>query len=367
VYVAAVADELARRGIEVVVYTRRDDPDLPRRVVLASGAAVEHVEAGPPTRVARDALLPFMAEFGRQLAGSWASWRPDIVHAHYWMSGLASLRSAARLRIPLVQTFHALGTTKRRHLGAADTSPVERCSSEIRLASSVGAIVATSDAEVAELRASGAQPRRASVVPCGVDTSVFRPVGARPEPPAGRVLSVGRLIERKGVDDLIRSLPTLPDARLIVAGGGCGPGDGDATRLGRLAASLAVADRVDFVGPISRDRIPDLLRSADVVACVPWYEPFGMVALEAMACGIPVVVSAVGGLRSLVVHEKTGLHVPPRDPARIASAIRTLLDSADLRAQLGDSASRAAASYAWSFVADRLIEIYRSVAEGEGA
>jgi len=367
VYVAAVATELAGRGIEVVVYTRRDDPHAPQRVVLGSGATLQYVDAGPRMQVARDSLLPFMVEFGRQLAHAWSEWRPDVVHAHYWMSGLASLRAAAQVGIPVVQTFHALGVTKRRCQGIADTSPPERRWYEPALASSVAAVVATTEDELEELRAEGAQPRLTTVVPCGIDTARFAPVAVRPEP-TGRVVSVGRLVERKGVDDLIRSLQKLPNVRLIIAGGSTRSGDSDARRLQTVAECLEVSDRIDLIGPLDHEDVPQLLRSADVVACVPWYEPFGMVALEAMACGIPVVVSAVGGLRRLVVDRETGLHVPPHDPDRIASSIRMLLDDANLRVRLGaNGAWRAASFYTWSRVTDLLLDLYVRVVEEKAA
>ncbi len=312
-------------------------------------------------------MLPFIAEFGRQLTRAWSEWRPDVVHAHYWMSGLASLDAAAQVGVPLVQTFHALGATKRRYHGIADTSPPERRWCEPALASFVAAVVATTKGELEELRAEGAQPRITTVVPCGVDTARFAPVTMRPES-AGRVVSVGRLVERKGVDDLIRSLPKLPGVRLIIAGGSTRSGDADARRLHTVADCLEVSDRVDLIGPLDHEDVPQLLRSADVVACVPWYEPFGMVALEAMACGIPVVVSAVGGLRRLVVDRETGLHVPPRDPDRIASSIRKLLDDADLRARLGANGARRAASfYTWSRVTDLLLQLYVRVVEDKAA
>ena len=367
VYVAAVAGELARRGVHAVVYTRRDDPEMPRRVAFGVGAVVEHIDAGPPRPLARDALLPFMPQFGSELARAWSRWRPDVVHAHYWMSGLAAVEPAAELRIPIVQTFHALGATKQRHQGAADSSPPERARSEPMLASLVAAVVATSGDELAELRGAGGRPRIAAVVPCGVDTSRFMPVETASERPhRGRVVSVGRLVERKGVDDLIRSLTGLPGVHLIVAGGSDRPGDADVGRLRAIAAGLDVSDRVEFVGPIRHEEVPELLRSADVVACVPWYEPFGMVALEAMACGVPVVVSAVGGLRELVIDRETGLHVPPRDPERIAAAIRLLLDRSDLRTAFGRlGARRAARCYAWSHVTEQLLRIYARVVEEE--
>lgn len=367
VYVAAVANELAGRGIEVVVYTRRDDPDVPQRVVLGSGVIVQYVDAGPPKQVARDALLPFVSEFARQLARAWCEFRPDVVHAHYWMSGLASLVAAARPPVPVVQTFHALGATKRRYQGNADTSPPERRWCEAALASSVAAVIATSEEELEELRAEGARPQLTTVVPCGVDTARFAPAATRTES-AGRVVSVGRLVERKGVDDLIRALPKLHGVRLVIAGGSCSSCDPDARRLRTLAESLRVSSRVELIGPLDHEDVPELLRSADVVACVPWYEPFGMAALEAMACGIPVVVSAVGGLRRLVVDHETGLHVPPRDPGRIAFCIRRLLDDAEFRARLGrNGARRAASCYAWSHITDLLLEVYVTVMQDKAA
>jgi glycosyltransferase involved in cell wall biosynthesis len=182
------------------------------------------------------------------------------------------------------------------------------------------------------------------------------------------VVSVGRLVERKGVDDLIRALPKLPGVRLIIVGGSTRSGDPDMRRLRTAADRCEVSDRVDLIGPLDHEDVPQVLQSADVVACVPWYEPFGMVALEAMACGIPVVVSAVGGLRRLVVDHETGLHVPPRDPDRIAFSIRKLLDDADLRVRLGTNGARRAASfYTWSRVTDLLLQIYVRVVEDKAA
>ncbi len=363
IYVAALAEEFGRRGIDVAVYTRRDDPALPRRVCLAQNVVLEYVDAGPPVSIARDAILPLMRPFGEQLRRAWRRWRPDIVHAHYWMSGIAALHAAAPLGIPIVQTFHALGATKRRHLGANDSSPLGRVRIETELASMVDAVVATSGDELLELRRCGARPQLAKVVPCGVDTALFKP--ATPHYPQGRrVVVVGRLVVRKGIDDIIRSLTRLPDVRLVVAGGSGKAGDPDAGRLVRLASQLGVADRVELIGPLKHNLVPGLLRSADVVACVPWYEPFGMVALEAMACAAPVVASAVGGLRETVVHGETGLHVPPRDPTRLAETLQTLLDDGGLRAQLGArAAARAASLYSWRRVADSLLLLYARAAE----
>jgi type III pantothenate kinase len=363
VYVAALANELGRRGVEVVVYTRRDDPLLPERIHLGASVVLEHVDAGPPVRLAKDALLPFMQRFGVQLARAWRRRRPDVVHAHYWMSGLAARQAAFPMRIPVVQTFHATGAAKRRHQGARDPSPKARASIEIALASSVDAVAATSDEEVAGLCERGARPRSVAVVPCGVDIELFAPAPPRHEN-RKRILTIGRLVPRKGVDDVVRALRELPDVRLVVAGGSGHPHDGDVRRIGAVARRMGVFDRVELVGPVEHAAVPGLLRSADVVACVPWYEPFGMVALEAMACAVPVVSAAVGGLRETVVHGETGLHVPPRDPSHIAAAVRRLLSDDTLRVQLGaGGAKRAASLYSWSHVADSLLGVYERVVE----
>ena len=367
VYVGALADELGRRGIEVVVYTRRTGKRQPRRIRLTQHVVLEHLDAGPPAELARDALMPFMRHFGDELGKAWRKDRPDIIHAHYWMSGAAAMRAAARLDLPVVQTFHALGITKRRHQGLNDTSHPARIRMETALASSADAVAATSEEELDELLSCGARPHLAEVVPCGVDISLFTPATGQRQT-ARRIAAVGRLVERKGVDDVIRSLPRLPGVRLVVAGGSGQPGDADAKRLRLLAHRMGVDDRVDLVGPVPHTAVPSLLRSADVVVCVPWYEPFGMVALEAMACAVPVVSTAVGGLRETVLHGETGLHVPTHDPIRLASALTALLENRKMRQHLGArGAQRAASTYTWRRVADSLLQIYASAVRRRAA
>jgi D-inositol-3-phosphate glycosyltransferase len=357
VHVAALAEGLARLGHHVVVHTRKDAPDLPQRVRTAAGVVVEHVLAGPPRPVPKDELLPVMGEFADDLGRSWRAHRPDVVHAHFWMSGLASLAAAQPLGLPVVQTFHALGAVKLRNQGDRDTSPRQRLAIETGVIRAVDRIVATCHDEFFELVQLGADPDRIDVIPCGVDLDHFRPEGAREERAPGgpaRIVVVSRLVERKGVGNVIRALADVPDAELVIAGGPDSAelgSDPEARRLRNLARRHRVADRVDLRGRVDRDGLPALLRSADVVACVPWYEPFGIVPLEAMACGVPVVASAVGGLLDTVVDEVTGLQVPPRQPDAVAAAIRRLLDDDDLRRRLGrEGAERARACYGWERV-----------------
>jgi len=367
VHVAALASALARNGVEVVVHTRRDDPELPERVPLVPGVTVEHVSAGPPQPVAKDDLLPYMDEFAEGLRRSWLARPPEVVHAHFWMSGLAALGAGRALGLPVAQTFHALGVVKRRHQGAKDPSPPERMAAERAIVRKADAIVATCSDEVFELARLGAEPHRTVVVPCGVDLGLFAPEGpAAPRPPGRhRLLVVSRLVERKGIGDAVTALPRLPDAELLVAGGPDArelDGDPEARRLLALAEELDVADRVQLLGRVAQADLPALLRSADVVVCVPWYEPFGMAPLEAMACGVPVVASAVGGLVDTVVDGVTGLHVPAHRPDRLASAVGALLADLGRRADLGRTGARRARRYSWDRIAGSTLDVYAGLA-----
>jgi glycosyltransferase involved in cell wall biosynthesis len=329
---------------------------------LAPGVTVHHVDAGPPEPVPKDDLLPHMGRFAELLAREWRATPPDVVHSHFWMSGIAALDAARGLPVPVTHTFHALGVVKRRHQGAADTSPPRRIDEERRIAATADRVIATCSDEVFELVRQGADRRRLSVVPCGVDVERFTPDGAAEPAPRPRIVCVGRLVERKGVADVVRALPDLPGVDLVVAGGppaGRIGDDPEATRLRAIAQELGVADRVELRGGIGRADVPPLMRSAVAVVCAPWYEPFGIVPLEAMACGVPVIASSVGGMIDSVVHAVTGLHVPPRRPDRIAAAVRELIDDPARREALGEAGvARARGRYTWDRVAAGTLEAY---------
>jgi D-inositol-3-phosphate glycosyltransferase len=373
VHVAALSAALARRGTEVAVHTRRDDPALAPRVEAAPGVTVVHVDAGPPEPIPKDDLLPYMEAFAERLRRSFLADPPDVVHAHFWMSGRAALAAARPLGIPVVQTFHALGVVKRRHQGARDTSPPTRLQEEAILAAEADRIVATCSDEVFELVRMGADLRRVAVVPCGVDLDLFRPDGPVAPRPAGscRLLVVSRLVERKGIGDVVAALAGLPDAELVVAGGPPAAelaGDPEARRLTGLAERAGVADRVRLLGRVGRCDLPALYRSADLVVNVPWYEPFGIVPLEAMACGVPVVASAVGGLVDTVVDGVTGVHVPPRRPPLLGAAVAGLLADPARRATLGATgARRARRRYGWDRIARSTLEVYAGLLAGSTA
>ena len=370
VHVASLAAGLGAAGCDVTVYTRRDDTTSPDVTEVADGYRVVRITAGPRGPIPKDEIFAHLDKLTDGLREAWAAESVDIVHSHFWMSGCAAV-AAAGPGVPVVHTFHALGAVKRRHQGAEDTSPTERLRLERELLHRVDHVIATCSDEVRELRALSARAGTTSVVPCGVDLTTFWPDGVvEPAPAAGRhrLVVVGRLVERKGVDDVLQALTLLPDVELVVCGGPerarlCT--DPEARRLAARAEELGVADRVQLRGRVGREELPALIRSADLVVCAPWYEPFGIVPLEAMGCGVPVVATAVGGLLDTVVDGVTGVHVPPRAPDRLAAAVDALLADPRRRAHMGRAAVRRARLYSWPRVAAATLGVYERVLRRE--
>lgn len=311
VHVAELSAALTRLGHDVTVYTRRDDPDLPERVTTPQGYTVVHVPAGPARQLPKDDLLVHMGPFAQYLDQQWSDDRPDVAHAHFWMSGLATQLAARHLDLPAVQTFHALGVVKRRHQGSQDTSPEDRLKLEAMVARTATWVAATCTDEVFELMRLGRARNRISVVPCGVDLDLFTPDGPRAERGARyRIVSVGRFVPRKGFDVVVRALPAIPDAELVLVGGpdrAQVEADPEARRLRELAERLGVSDRLVFQGAVARADMPALLRSADVVACTrgtsrsassrwrrwravsPWWPP------QWAGCSTPSSTTSPGG------------------------------------------------------------------------
>ncbi|MFP5576929.1 MAG: glycosyltransferase [Acidimicrobiia bacterium] len=368
VHVAALARSLSALGAEVVVHTRRDDPALPRRVPFAPGVTVDHVDAGPPEPLSKDLLAGWMDAFADDLVQQWRHDRPDVAHAHFWMSGMAAVSAGDRTGVPVALTYHALGAEKRRHQGDDDTSPAGRIAVEAWLARAVDRVVATTAHEARAVRAMGARVDDITVVPCGVDLARFTAAGPAVERGARtRIVCVSRLVRRKGIADVIRALVDLPDAELVVAGGppeAMLHEDEGARALRAVAEECGVSDRVRLLGSLDRDAVPELLRSADVVCCCPWYEPFGLVAVEAMACGVPVVASRVGGLAETVVDGETGVLVPARQPEAIAEAIRTVTAEGRRHDRMAEAARRRAEAYGWDRIGQRTLRAYAVLARG---
>ena len=378
VYVLEVARRLASAGHQVDVLTRRDHAMQPAMVELRRGLRVIHIPAGPPEPIAKEALLPHMPAFSaavERLARHNGGY--DVVHANFFLSGLAALRLKQTLGTPFVITFHALGLVRREHQGADDGFPRERTEIERTLVRQADRLIAECPQDESDLiRLYGARPETITVVPCGVDMSQFRPMGRtaarRRLGLAGddfTVLQLGRLVPRKGIDTVVRAMACLDPAvraRLLIVGGNTPTPDPQATpeiaRLRALARQLGVDQRVSFLGQRARRDLRCCYAAADVFVTTPWYEPFGITPLEAMACGVPVVGSEVGGIRYSVLHGVTGLLVPPRDPRSLARCLGELHSHPEVAQAMGRAGrARVASLFTWERVAHALDEVYRDV------
>ncbi len=368
VHVAALATAIARRGHQVTVYTRRDDPALPDRVRLTNDVTVEHLGAGPPEPIAKDDLLPYLPELAEALRRSMSTQVPAVLHAHYWMSGLVAAEVAEPAGVPLVQTFHALGVVKRRVQRRHDTSPPERVRVERQLARTATRVIASCTDEARELVSMGARaPASTSCPPASTPSCSARSGRLRPARRV-RVCWPWRLVPRKGIDDAIRALRWVPEAELLIAGGPPAErlaADPEARRLRQIAEQVGVGERVQLLGAVPHVELPALIRSADVALCLPAYEPFGLVPLEAMACAVPLVGTAVGGLLDTVIDGVTGLLTPPGQPRAAAAAVTRLLGDARLRRALGAAGlERVLGTYTWDRVATAIERTYLRAALG---
>ncbi|NGY62219.1 glycosyltransferase family 1 protein [Lentzea sp. NEAU-D13] len=363
-YVADLSAALSGIGHEVVVYTRRDDPRTPARTRVRAGYEVVHVPSGPARRITGDEATAHAGDFARFLSTDWNTNRPDVVHAQGWLSGITAVLGARHSQVPVVQTFHTLGADLQRHQDENDSLAMKRLAVERLLGQEVARIVATCSGEAEDVLKMGISRAKLSVIPHGVDLNLFTPQGVvAKRNGVRRIVSVGRLLPHQGFDDLIRALTSLEDAELVIVGGGSVNGrlrgDTEARRLRALARVRGVAHRVTLAGHLRHHELPALLRSADVVACTPWYESFGVAALEAMACGVPVVATSVGGFVDTVVNGQTGIQVPPRNPGAIAKALRTLLPNDTRRELLGAAGhDRMHARYSWHRIVSELMQVY---------
>ncbi len=414
VYVDEVSRNLGRLGYKVDVFTRRDNPTAPTVIDWAPNVRVVNLAAGPPRVLPKDQLWPYMPRFRdlllKFMARDGVSY--DLLHGNFWMSGAVVAELRAYLGIPAVQIFHAMGKTKRRHQGDADTSAPERIAVEENVIRAVDRVIAQCPAEVAELVDDYGAPRdKVVIIPSAVNTEVYHPVpraearrriGLAPDDHV--VVYVGRMLPRKDVRNVVRAFALLlgryeeecaprrtdcPSAAgsrhdttrvssqtplrayrdtplLLLVGGETVEPDPIATpeigELQRLAAELGVADRVRFVGKRQPDVLCDYYSAGDIAVTTPWYEPFGLTPLEAMACGVPVIGSAVGGITYTIADGETGLLVPPRDPERLAGALYDLLAAADARRRMGAAAhARAERLFTWPVVAQRTAALYEEL------
>lgn len=372
VYVRELVSALAQAGVPSDVYTRRWAADLPEAVEVEPGFRVFHVPAGP-SNLSKEALPTVVDQFVEGVAGQLD---PDVdtLHANYWLSGVAGHRLKHRLDLPLVSTFHTLARVKA---ATGDREPQRRVRAEAEVIGCSDAILASSTAEARQLeRLYGADPARIETVPPGVDHAFFSP-----GPPRGAraalahlrlgdgpvLLFVGRIQPLKRLGVALETLALLanaePEAVLVVVGGASGPdGQAELARSHRLVAELEIADRVRFVEPQPHHLLSTYYRAADVVVVPSRSESFGLVALEAAACGTPVVGAAVGGLRTLVDHDRTGFLVDELDPEIYAAYVRKLLEDPELATAFSQAAAARARSYTWSTTAARLRRVYADLA-----
>lgn len=382
VYVDEVSRHLALRGHRVDVFTRRDDPDLPEVVEWAPGVRVVHLSAGPARFLLKDDLWPYMPAFRDALLDFAARThtRYDVLHGNFWMSGWVAVELRDRLNIPAVQIFHAMGKTKQRYQGAADTSPSDRIAVELDVVRRADAFIAQCPSERTELVDDyDADPGKVEIIPSAVDIETFRPIpredarrriGLAADDPV--IAYVGRLLPRKDVRNIVRALaalarthPALPARLLVVGGESVAPDPAVTPELGALqalAAELGVADRITFAGKRQPSELRDYYSAGDVVVTTPWYEPFGLTPLEAMACGRPVIGSAVGGITFTVRDGVTGYLVPPRDPDALAARLADLFTQPALRTRVGVAArARVERNFTWATVSRRTADLYAAL------
>jgi D-inositol-3-phosphate glycosyltransferase len=382
VYVREMAATLAEREIPTVFFTRKEDPGAPATLELEDGSRLVHIVAGPEGPISKDAFFYHLPEFYRGVA-QWA--RDDgtefrLIHSHYWLSGWAGRRLSQLWGVPWAHMAHTLARVKDRDrpAGAAPEAD-QRVAVELEIVRSTNRMIAPTNQEVEDLAfLYGADRSCISVVPPGVDTSLFargdssdlrRRLGIADGEKV--ILFTGRLERLKGVEILLHALSAIlegrtnRDVRLVVLGADSSNGvleagvhGGERARLEALAVEIGVDDRVDFLGPVDHSQLPAYYSLADVCAVPSYSESFGLVALEAEACGTPVVASRIGGLRQLVLDGITGITVPSHEPMAWADALRRVIDDRDASAVMGPSGRRLARSYSWAASADLLLEAY---------
>ena len=368
VYVRELVAGLAHAGVEVTTYTRDWKPGLSREVLVEPNHRVVHVPAGPHD-LAKEELESVIPRFTDFVLDDMRGTRPaDVVHANYWLSGIAGHSIKHELGIPLATTFHTLARVKAE---GGDPESERRERAEAEIIGCADAICVSCDEEEEQfVRLYGAPPGGLEIVAPGVEHAFFTPGdrrGARHALGMGDgpvMLFVGRIQPLKGVDVAVRALAALgrADARLYVVGGASGvEGDVEVQRVRALVSELGLDGRVHFVAPQAHHILSTYYRAADAVWVPSRSESFGLVALEAAACGIPVVANAVGGLLSLVDHGSTGFLVNDRDPEQFAAYTDHLLRNPSLAASMRAAAAERGRRYTWSFAAARLRRVYTDI------
>lgn len=383
VYVDRVACHLAQTGYEVDVYTRWDDARQPRVVEHYPGVRVIHVEAGEKKFIRKERLFEYMDDFVIDMARFIRKneLHYDVIHAHFWMSGYVAEKLKQRLGIPYVITFHALGKVRRIYQGAADEFPDTRFNVEEKVAREANAVIAECPQDRDDLMVHYfVKPGKIRTIPCGFDREEFVPMDKRAcaehinmNPDEKIVLQLGRMVPRKGVDNVIRGMAAMlrkkdVPARLLIVGGEseqpCPVKTPEIGRLQTIAREEGIEDRVTFAGRRRRDELKYYYNAADLFISTPWYEPFGITPLEAMACGVPVIGANVGGIKYSVEHDATGFLVPPDEPEILSERMLEVLDDERTREALSQHAIRRVNRlFTWETVTEQLADLYAEVAD----
>ena len=370
VYVLQLTREFARKGIEVDVFTRYHDPDDPKIVELEDGARVIHLKAGS-YEAAKEDLFDYIPEFLSELYSfqKTEGTTYDLVHSHYWLSGRVGMTLSRTWNIPHVATFHTLAQTKLR-ARVGEREPARRSEVESLVMRDADAIIVSTEEEKQDaVRLYDAHPQKIKVIPAGVNLDTFKPVNqsiARQRVGIHEkqvILYVGRIEPLKGIDVLLEAAALLDrsdDIRVLIVGGSPG-NDAELDRLKALTTELGIESMVTFTGAIKQDMLPDYYSAADVFVLPSHSESFGLAALEAMACGAPVVVSRVGGLKTFINNGETGYLVPWRCPEPFVQRLEMLLANPLLREAMGRAARAKALQMGWGHAADRMLGFYSSL------
>ncbi|MBC8123208.1 MAG: glycosyltransferase family 1 protein [Gemmatimonadaceae bacterium] len=375
VYVREVGRHLAALGHQVDMFTRRISPDQPEIVQIAPGCRVVRLAAGPLEYTSRDHLYQYLPAFVTSLLQFVKKQRLsyEAVHTNYWLSGQVGLMLREVLHIPQIHTYHSLGAVKYLNVTEIPSVAKTRLKIEKAILETAERVVATSPQEEAHMRQYVSRAGRIDVIPCGVDIENFQPVdrsAARKQLGWGEdekiLFYVGRFDRRKGIETLVRAAARLSYPVRLVIGGGFTKDRGDGLereRIGQIVESLGLAERTVFPGRLDQEDLATYYSAADATVVPSHYEPFGLVAVEAMACGTPVVASKVGGLCYSIVHEETGLLVPPRDEMQFAEAFDRILTNPALRDKLGEASIRRIHNhFTWAGVSRQLGNLYKRLA-----
>ncbi|MCA9900823.1 MAG: glycosyltransferase [Anaerolineales bacterium] len=387
VYVRDFGRELSRQGILVDVFTRSQDDCAPRIVHdLGNGGRVIHIVAGPEKPIPVDQVENYLDEFTAGVLAFAASEniQYDLIHSHYWLSGLVADKLRDAWQVPIVHMFHTLGHMKNQ-IAQSDSQRASeaRLAGEYQVMALADKLIAATPAEEAQLiELYDADPAKIAIIPPGVDLERFQPIiketaKKRVGIPCGdtNILFAGRIEPLKGIDTMLRAMALIQERRpevlhnacMAIIGGDPWADDLDEemARLQQLRHDLDIHDLVTFLGAKDQDLLPNYYAAAEMVVMPSHYESFGMVALEAMAMGTPVIASEVGGLAHLVKHGVTGYHVPSRDPEALAARIYEMLSNKECRQQMGQQAREYARQYAWPNIVDRMLSVYENVVAGE--